>query len=215
MIVDRLLAIRGMQVRSEMRSSEGPVQSPRDDVVWQGSVAVPAIGLVFALGGAVIGGVLGSVLVDAGVIQPGSSEKMGLAVVGVLGGAIAWFVSVLVCMIAFRNDGPPSREEAVVLVVVAVGFVCAGLLLVTEMPAFEDGWKDPRMFRLQRLIWLDVGLAASTCLVVAQRRLRPPGSVVLMTLIGLALLAVAIWQFVPFLAACAPIAGGDGCRTGF
>ena len=95
-----------------MRSSEGPpVRSPRDDVVWQGSVAVPAIGLVFSLGGAVIGGAIGSVLVDAGVIQPGSSEKMGLAVVVVLGGATAWFVSVLVCMIVFRNDGTPSREE--------------------------------------------------------------------------------------------------------
>ncbi|HVF08256.1 MAG TPA: hypothetical protein VNC60_06740, partial [Actinomycetota bacterium] len=54
--MDRLRVIRGMDVGSEMRSFEGPpVESPRDDVVWQGSVAVPAIGLLFALGGAVIG----------------------------------------------------------------------------------------------------------------------------------------------------------------
>ncbi len=203
-----------------MRPPERSAQARPDGVVRQGfgatrSVAVPAIGLVVALGGAVIGAVIGSMLVDAGVIQPGSSEKMGPAVVGVLGGAVAWFVSVLVCLIAFRNDRPPSREEVISLVVIAVGFGCAGLLLSTAMPAFEDGWKDPRMFRLQRLIWLDVGLAASTCLVVAQRRLKPPVSIVLMTVIGLAFLAVAFWQFFPFLAGCAPIAGGDGCRTGF
>ena len=203
-----------------MRPPEGSVHGPPGGVVWQGfgatrSVAVPAIGLVFALGGAVIGTVIGSTMVDALVIQPGSSEKMGSAVVGVLGGAIAWLVSVLVCILAFRNDGPPSREEAISLVAIAIGFCCAGLLLSTAMPAFEDGWKDPRMFRLQRLIWLDVGLAASTCLVVAQRRLKPPVPIVLMAVIGLALLAVAIWQFVPFLAGCAPVAGGDLCRAGF
>ena len=44
-----------------MRPPEGSVQGPPGGVVWQGvgatrSVAVPAIGLVFALGGAVIGG---------------------------------------------------------------------------------------------------------------------------------------------------------------
>ena len=196
------------------------MHDPAEDVVWQGfgatrSVAVPAIGLLFALGGAVIGGVIGSAVVDAGVIQPGSSGKMGPAAVGVLGGAVAWFVSVLVCMIVFRNDGTPSREETIVLVIDAVWFVCAGLLLATTMPAFEDAWKDPRMFRLQRLIRLDVGLAVPTCLVVAQRRLRPPGSIVLMSVIGLAFLAVAVWQFLPFLADCALTAAGDRCRVGF
>jgi hypothetical protein len=114
-----------------------------------------------------------------------------------------------------HRDGPPSREETVVLVIVAVGFVGAGLSLATMMPAFEDAWKDPRMFRLQRLIWFDAGLAASTCLVVDQGRLKPPASIVLMTVIGLAFLAVVIWQFLPFLAECAPIAGGEGCRVGF
>ncbi len=101
-----------------------------------------------------------------------------------------------------------------VLLVMAVAFVGAGWLLGVSLQAFEDAWKDPRMARLQRLIWLDAGLAVSTCLVMAQRRLRPPWSIVLMTVIGLVLLAAVIWQFMPFLADCAPIAGGD-CRSGF
>jgi hypothetical protein len=101
-----------------------------------------------------------------------------------------------------------------VLLVMAVAFVGAGWLLGVSLQAFEDAWKDPRMARLQRLIWLDAGLAVSTCLVMAQRRLRPPWSIVLMRVIGLVLLAAVIWQFMPFLADCAPIAGGD-CRSGF
>ena len=198
-----------------MRPPATQVQDPPGGVMWQGWVAVPWMGSIFALGGAVIGGVIGMV-VDAGAIQSGSSGKMGLAVVGVLGGGIAWFVSVLVSTIALRNDGPPSRDEAISLVVIAIGFVCAGLILASALPMFEDAWNDPRMFRLQRLIWLDAGLSASTCLVVAQRRLRPPWSIVLMTVIGLGFLAAVIWQFLPFLEGCAPTAGGELlCRTGF
>ncbi|HEX7247203.1 MAG TPA: hypothetical protein VF351_03780 [Actinomycetota bacterium] len=155
-------------------------------------------------------------LVDARVIQSGSSEKMGLAVVGVLAGAIAWFLTALAGMFGVRNAEPPSRDESISLAVIAVGFVCAALILASVLPMFEDAFKDPRMFRLQRLIWLDGGLAASTCVVVAQRRLRPHVSIVLMTVIGLGFLAVAIWQFLPFLDECAPNATGELlCRTAF
>jgi hypothetical protein len=202
-----------------MRPAGSQVHHPVDELGLQGfgatrSVAVPAIGTILALGGAFIGGAIGSVLVGAEVIQPGTSVKMGPAVVGVLGGGIAWLVSVLVCMAVFRNDGTPSREETVVLVIAAVGFLVAGWFLATTMPAFEDAWKDPRMFRLQRLIWLDAGLAVSTCLVMAQRHLRPPWSIVLMTVIGPAFLAALIRQFMPFLDECAPVRAGS-CRIGF
>lgn len=101
------------------------------------------------------------------------------------------------------------------LVITAVGSLGAGLLLAEAMPTFEDRWKDPRMFLVQRLIWLDAGLAAVTCLVVAQRRWKPSAMIGLMSVTGLVFAAVAVWQFLPFLAACAPIPGGGGCRAGY
>lgn len=202
-----------------MGPSDVPAQSSPSGVVRSGfgvtrSLAVPTIGLLFALGGGIIGWVLGSLLLGEGGIQRGSSNGMVPAVVGVLGGATAWLVSVLVCMWAFRRDGPPSREETISLVVFAVGFLFVGLILAEWMPSFEDPWKDPRMFRLQRLIWLDAGLAAATCLVVAQRRLTPLMRSVLMATIGLVSLAVALSQFLPFAAAC-PTAAIGACRAGF
>ena len=203
-----------------MRPSAGPA-SPLDDVVWQGiggwsrSFAVPVIGSIFAVGGVFIGGVSGRMLLEAGVIQPGTSSRMAPAVVGALGGGIAWFMGALACMIAFKGDWPLSRRETMTLVITAIGALGAGLLLAEAMPTFEDRWKDPRMFHLRRLIWLDAGLAAGTCLLVAQRRWKPSVTIGFMSVTGLVFTAVAVSQFLPFLAACAPIPGGGGCRAGY
>ncbi|HEX7247204.1 MAG TPA: hypothetical protein VF351_03785 [Actinomycetota bacterium] len=179
------------------------------------ALAVPAIGAIFALGGVVVGGMTGNLWLDAGLIQPGTSSAMPAAAVATLGGAIAWLVSVLTCLSVFRHDAPPTRAEAAILVLCALAALGAGFLLAQAMPNFEDRWKDPRMFRLQRLIWLDAALAAGTCLIVASRRAGAWSSILLTSVLGSIVLGIAAWQFWPFFAACAPIAGGTGCRAGF
>lgn len=217
----RRMGFEAPQVRSQMRLPEGPVQSSPEGVVWQGSaasrsVAVPVAGSVGALLGVVIGSISGSALLDDGVIPAGTSSGMAPAIVATLAGGLGWLIGAIACMIAYRQQGPPTREETKGLVITAFAFAFAGLLLAAVMLTFQDAYKDPRTFYLQRLIWLDAGLAAVTCLLVAQRGWKPSATIVAMTLIGAVSAAVAVSQFRAFLEACDPmILLGEPCRTSF
>ena len=179
------------------------------------AVALPIAAFAGAFAGVVVGWIVGDALLRNGVIQPGTSSNMSPAVVAAVGGGLGWLLPALVVMIVYRKARAPTLGEVQALISTAVVIVCVGLLAAAFPTIFEDRWKDPRMFRLQRLIWLDAGLAAATCLIAAQRRWKPSATIGLIIATGLVFLAVAVSQFLPFLAACAPIAGGSGCRVGF
>jgi len=178
------------------------------------SVAVPVYGIAGALIGLVLGMMVGSAILGQGVIESGTSSGMPAAVVGAVGGGVGWLLGSLSRMIARRNDPPSDGAQTRALVVVAVGLVGVGFLLSDLMPMLEDTFKDPRMFRLQRLIALDAALAALTCLILVPRRWPRRVILVLVLGTGLAFLVVAGSQFLPFLAECAPVPSG-GCRSGF
>ena len=179
------------------------------------AAAVPIAAFAGAFVGVVGGWTVGDALLKNEVIQPGTSSNMAPAVVAAVGGGLGWLLPALVVMIVYRKARAPTPGEAQALISTTVVIVCVGVLAAAFPATFEDRWKDPRMFRLQLLIWLDAGLAAATCLIAAQRRWKPSTTIGLITAAGFVFLAVAASQFLPFLAACAPIPGGSGCRAGF
>lgn len=203
-----------------MQRTDAPEEPPVWEEEWRWYVAetravVPLVGLACAFGGVVIGWIVGHTLLSNGVIHPSTSAGIAPAV---FAGGVAWFMGAFACMIAYRNRRPPTWEAVDGLVITAVGLVCAGLLLAGVMPTFQDYLdvhiEDPRMFRLQRLIWLDAGLAAATCLLVAQRRWKPSVAIAAMTLIGAVWAAGAVPQFLVFLEGCDPmLLGVEWCYT--
>ena len=91
--------------------------------------------------------------------------------------------------------------------------VVGAALLAAFMVSLQDPFEDPRMFRLHRLIWIDAGLATVTFLLLAVRRWAPVLAIAALTVAGAAA-ALAVSQFLPFIADCAPVRSGT-CRVGY
>ena len=182
--------------------------------VWSRAVAVLVAASAGAAIGVLIGYGVGTILLERGLIQPGSSTHMPMAVVGALGGGIGWLLGAIAGMVACRHRPPASRREAIGLVIAAVGIACAAALLVALLVSLQDPFEDPRMFRLHRLIWLDAGIAALTCLLLSIRTRKIAVIIVVLIVAWAGAAALADSQFLPFIAGCAPVRSG-ACRVGY
>jgi uncharacterized BrkB/YihY/UPF0761 family membrane protein len=133
-----------------MQRTDAPEEPPVWEEEWRWYVAetravvVLVVGLACALGGVVIGWIVGHMLLDNGVIHPSTSADIAPAV---FAGGVAWFMGAFACMIAYRNNRPPTWEAADGLVITAVGLVCAGLLLPGSCPCTRTTWTSTSRIR--------------------------------------------------------------------
>ena len=169
---------------------------------------VPLAASAGAAAGVVVGYVIGDIELNRNWIQPGSSVHMASAVAGALGGGLGWLIGAIAGMAVYRHLPPASRKETRGLAIAAVGVLGAAALLAAVMVSLQDPFEDPRMFRLHRLIWIDAGLAAATLLLLAIRRWPPVLTIGALTVVGVTAAVLAVSQFLPFIAGCAPVRSG-------
>lgn len=202
-----------------MKSSEDPARTVPATGVWEGfgqtrRAAVPIAGCIGALFGVVVGYFVGRRLGHDRAIFVGTSGYMPPAIVETLGGGLGWLIGAVVSLIAYRHRPPPGRAQSRRALMAAAGFISAGLFLSLVVPTFQDAYHDPRMVYLQRLIWVDAGLAGATCLAVGWHRSSFLRSLALISVFGVAAAIVSVATFLSFLDACEPyIRSGVPCNT--
>ena len=146
---------------------------------------------------AIVGGSLGFVataFVGHLTRDPFAFYARGLVTASLLGAGIGWLLGAGFGIVRTRG-APPTPLASWLLRAFGVAFLLAaftaawwtGFLPRTLGLGFHVTAREP----MERVIWLDAGLAALTCVVLAQRSYRRP-AILLGAIVGIALVTTAI-----------------------
>jgi hypothetical protein len=155
--------------------------------------------LVLAASGGFCGFVVTAMTGSA--IFDGRYDVRDLATLGVLGAGVGWLLGATVGLVLTGATPPRTTAEAWILRATAVLFVIAGLMTPWWSVALphEISWGDPLLRPMQRSIWFDSAVAATTCLVLAQRRYRREALVIgAVASIGILVSAIFVFSWLPF-----------------
>lgn len=201
-----------MKPPPELARTDSSAEPRRGLELRSRALAVPLTASACAVIGVVIGSQIGESMANNDVIETGTSATMPNAVVGALGGGLGWLGGAIPAMVLCRHQPPVDPEDRRGLGIATVVVLCGALLLTGLVVVTQDSWGDPRMFRLHRLIWIDAGVAIVTLRLLAVRRWAQLSVIAVLIVIGVVAGLVAVTQFLPFIAECAPVQNGE-CRS--